>query len=106
MPPVPLTLDQALGQCVRQARKDAGLTQPQAAQLLGRVQSFVSNTETGKQGLKVSELFTLARLYKRPVSWFIEECITRTTRETNSASDDDKQDSEADVDNDAHETHE
>ncbi|WP_246197439.1 helix-turn-helix domain-containing protein [Pseudoxanthomonas sacheonensis] len=45
-----------------QARKDAGLTQQQLADKLGRPQSFVSKTENGERRIDVVEFLELCRL--------------------------------------------
>lgn len=46
------------------ARKTAGLTQSQVADLLGRPQSFVSKYECGERRLDVIEFLEVARILK------------------------------------------
>lgn len=58
---------------LRQARRDAGLTQVVVAERLGRSQSFVTKAETGERRLDVVELRLFARLYKKRVSYFFGE---------------------------------
>lgn len=58
---------------LRQARKDAGLTQVEVARRLGRSQSFVTKAETGERRLDVTELRAFARLYGKRVSYFFGE---------------------------------
>ncbi len=53
---------------LRQARKEAGLTQVEVAKQLKRSQSFVTKAETGERRLDVVELKAFARLYKKPTS--------------------------------------
>jgi transcriptional regulator with XRE-family HTH domain len=60
----------ALAAKLRDARKDAGLTQEEAARLLGKPQSFVSKLESGERRLDAVELLTIAQLYKKDVSFF------------------------------------
>jgi len=60
----------ALAARLRQARREAGLTQQQAARLLGKPQSFVSKLENGERRLDAIELLTIAQLYKKNVSFF------------------------------------
>jgi transcriptional regulator with XRE-family HTH domain len=61
------------------ARSDAGLTQRQAADLLGRTQSFVAKSETGERRVDVVELVAFARIYKRDVLAFLpDDTRTRT----------------------------
>ena len=46
-----------------QARLDAGLTQMEVAQKLGKPQSFVSRSETGARRIDVIELKAFAEIY-------------------------------------------
>ncbi len=63
---------------LRRARLEAGLTQAQVAKALGRPQSFVSKCESGERRLDVVELEEFARVYAKPVSYFL-----RTQRRKN-----------------------
>jgi transcriptional regulator with XRE-family HTH domain len=65
--------EQVLLRRLRQARRDAGLTQVDVAGRLGRSQSFVTKVETGERRLDVVELRAFARLYRKPVSYFFGE---------------------------------
>jgi len=56
---------------LRSAREDAGLTQVQVARQLSRTQAFVSKSESGDRRVDVIELKTFARLYRKPVSYFL-----------------------------------
>lgn len=58
---------------LRQARKDAGLTQVEVARRLGRTQSFVTKAERGERRLDVVELRAFARIYKKRASFFFGE---------------------------------
>lgn len=53
-----------------QAREAAGLTQREAAALLGRAQSFVAKSESGERRVDVVELLEFAKAYKRPIAFF------------------------------------
>ena len=53
------------------ARVDAGLTQVQVAERLRIPQSQVSRMETGERRVDVIELDTLARVYRKPLSFFV-----------------------------------
>ena len=55
---------------LRQARKDAHLTQVEVATLLSRPQSFVSKSESGERRVDFVELRHLARIYRKPLSFF------------------------------------
>ena len=61
---------------LRLAREEAGLTQAQVADALGKAQSFVSKIETGERRLDFIELQELCKLYGKYISYF-EEDITR-----------------------------
>ena len=56
---------------LKAARLDAGLTQAEAARALGRPQSFLSKCESGERRLDVIELEELARVYRKPLTWFL-----------------------------------
>jgi transcriptional regulator with XRE-family HTH domain len=56
---------------LKAARRRAGLTQAEVAQRLGRPQSFVSKCESGERRVDVIELAAFARLYRRPMSFFV-----------------------------------
>ncbi len=57
-------------QRLRQARRDADLTQVDVARTLRRPQSFVSKCESGERRVDVIELQELARLYRKPLDFF------------------------------------
>lgn len=58
---------------LRHARKDAHLSQAAVASLLDKPQSFVSKVETGERRLDFVELQFLARIYKKPLSYFQDD---------------------------------
>jgi transcriptional regulator with XRE-family HTH domain len=58
-------------QRLKRARRDAGLTQAEAAVLVGRPQSDISKIETNNLTLDPIELWELARAYGRPVTDFL-----------------------------------
>jgi transcriptional regulator with XRE-family HTH domain len=55
---------------LKQARLNAGFTQAEVAQLLSRPQSFVSKSESGERRVDFIELRHLAKIYKKPISFF------------------------------------
>ena len=56
---------------LRKARLAAGLTQAQVAASMGKPQSFVSKCEAGERRLDLVEVQEFARLYRRPLSYFL-----------------------------------
>jgi transcriptional regulator with XRE-family HTH domain len=60
----------ALAGRLRQARKDAGLTQVQAAERLRKPQSFISKCESGERRVDALDLMAFAKAYRKPLSFF------------------------------------
>jgi transcriptional regulator with XRE-family HTH domain len=56
---------------LRQARRDAGLTQAQVAERLGLRQTFVSKVELGERRIDPVELRRFAELYGRDMDYFL-----------------------------------
>jgi transcriptional regulator with XRE-family HTH domain len=56
---------------LRQAREAAGLTQAEVARTFRRPQSFLSKCESGERRVDVIELEDFARLYKKPIRFFL-----------------------------------
>lgn len=54
------------------ARKQAGITQIAAAKMLRRPQSFISKCESGERRVDVVELQEFARLYRKPLTFFVD----------------------------------
>lgn len=57
---------------LREAREAAGLTQQEAAEKLGKPQSYISKIERGERRIDVTELAELARMYNKKVSYFLD----------------------------------
>lgn len=55
------------------ARKQVGFDQKQVAKHLGVTQSLVSKIESGQVRLDVTQLLELARLYKKHITFFLEQ---------------------------------
>ena len=49
----------------------AGMTQEKVAEHLGKPQSFVSKVETGERRIDPTELEKFAKLYGKPVTFFL-----------------------------------
>ena len=54
------------------ARQRAGLTQKEAAAALGQRQPWVSKCEAGQRRVDVIELLDFARVYRVPLTFFLE----------------------------------
>ena len=61
---------QALAQKLRLARKNAGLTQVEAAQRLGVTQSWVSKVESGDARIYFLDVEEMAAVYGVDLVWF------------------------------------
>lgn len=61
---------------LKQARLAAGLTQGQAAQRLGKPQSYVSKCESGERRVDVVELAAFARVYGVRLPFFADRPTT------------------------------
>lgn len=60
-----------LGRRIRQARKDAGLSQVRLAELLNTTQSAVSLYEGGQRSVGIDMLLNVARILNRPLHYFL-----------------------------------
>lgn len=58
---------------LRQARKEAGLTQIAVASALRRTQTFVSKCELGERRIDPVDLADFARLYQQPLTYFLPD---------------------------------
>ncbi len=56
---------------LKKARQEAGLDQMKAAKLLGKTQSHVSKVEAVQRRIDVVALKEYARIYKKPVDYFL-----------------------------------
>ena len=55
---------------LKAARVETGLTQKDVAERLNKPQSYISKCESGERRLDIVELNKLAKLYKKPLSFF------------------------------------
>lgn len=60
MPAAPSSIYSRIGQLIRAARREAGLTQDQVAERLGLTRTSITNIESGRQRFQVHVLFLLA----------------------------------------------
>ncbi len=57
---------------LREARRDAGLTQADVASALRKPLSFTSKCELGERRVDFVELVAFARLYRKPLEYFAD----------------------------------
>lgn len=57
---------------LRNARNEANLMQVDVAKKLKKPQSYVSKIERGERRIDVAELSILAKIYKKPLEYFIK----------------------------------
>jgi transcriptional regulator with XRE-family HTH domain len=69
---------------LREAREEAGLTQAEVAASFERPQSFVSKCESGERRIDPTELKMFAKLYRKPVTYFLGERTESTVEVTKS----------------------
>ena len=55
-----------------EARNQAGLMQVDVAQKLKKPQSYISKIERGERRVDVTELSILAKIYKKPLDYFVK----------------------------------
>ena len=56
---------------LREARRKAGLTQVEVTKALKRPQSYVTKCELGERRMDPIDLQRFAKLYRRPLSYFL-----------------------------------
>lgn len=69
-----------LAELLRRARKEAGLTQVQAAKGVNKPQSFISKCESGERRIDALELMTFARVYGKQLRYFEPRDVTTGQR--------------------------
>ena len=57
---------------LKKARQEAGLDQAEVAKLLGKTQSHISKVEAGQRRIDIVALKEYAKLYKKPLDFFIK----------------------------------
>tara|TARA_R110002049_G_scaffold265590_1_gene441730 strand:- start:12083 stop:12475 length:393 start_codon:yes stop_codon:yes gene_type:complete len=62
-----------LGKKLREARSYVGFTQDEVASALGIPRTSLSELEAGKRRVDVQELTRLSKLYRQPISFFLDE---------------------------------
>jgi transcriptional regulator with XRE-family HTH domain len=57
---------------LKNARIKTGLTQKEVAKIIGKPQSYISKCESGERRLDVTELNKFAKIYKKPLDFFVK----------------------------------
>ncbi len=57
---------------LKKARLESGLDQITVAKLLKRTQSIVSKIESGQMRIDVIQLIKFAKIYKKPLGYFVK----------------------------------
>jgi transcriptional regulator with XRE-family HTH domain len=70
-------LRQLLGQLLRQARLDAGMTQAQVAEILGKPQTYVSKWERAKRRACLPEFMDFVSIYDKPLEYYLDPVLER-----------------------------
>lgn len=69
--PVPNKFTVAMGELVRKAREEAGLTQADLAEMIYRRRATISDIETGKSEVGTTTLALIAAALDKPITYFI-----------------------------------
>jgi len=77
-------LQEAIGEKIKRAREEKGLTQKQLGEFLGYSPMGISHFEKGIREMKVSDLRKLAGFFGRDVSYFLSAGSTLFRAENNS----------------------
>src|SRR4051812_19178903 len=64
--------NKSIGERLQAARRALGLTQTDVGKRMEMVTSTVSAIEAGKRAVSGAELYAFARIYGRPVAYFLE----------------------------------
>jgi len=57
---------------LKKARQEAGLEQEQVAKILKKTQSYISKIESGQRRIDIVALKEFARIYKKPLDFFVK----------------------------------
>lgn len=58
---------------LRKARLEANLNQEDVAKLLGKTQSHISKIEAGQRRIDIVQLKEFAKVYKKPINFFVKK---------------------------------
>lgn len=70
-----------IGNRIREARKDAGMTQAELGSHLELTQGMINKIETGQSAITLANLFKLAEVLNRPLAYFLGINVGELTAE-------------------------
>ena len=81
----PSHVDHQVGRRIRQARRDAKLTQEQLGNLIGLTFQQVQKYEKGVNRVSAGTLYEIAQVFELPISWFFDEPVVSRIADVNEA---------------------
>lgn len=78
----PSHVDHQVGRRIRQARRDAKLTQEQLGKLIGLTFQQVQKYEKGVNRVSAGTLYEIAQVFELPISWFFDEQVVNRIADT------------------------
>lgn len=84
--PNPNKFTLAMGELIKKAREEAGLSQAELANLVYRRRATVSDMENGKVEVSAGSLALLAAALNKPITYFFPNWMKREIREENLSS--------------------
>ena len=81
----PSHVDHQVGRRIRQARRDAKLTQEQLGNMIGLTFQQVQKYEKGVNRVSAGTLYEIAQVLDLPISWFFDEDVVNRIGESEAA---------------------
>ncbi|NEO27718.1 MAG: helix-turn-helix transcriptional regulator [Kamptonema sp. SIO4C4] len=78
----PSHVDHQVGRRIRQARRDAKLTQEQLGNMIGLTFQQVQKYEKGVNRVSAGTLYEISQVLDLPISWFFDEDVVNRIGET------------------------
>ena len=78
----PSHVDHQVGRRIRQARRDAKLTQEQLGNMIGLTFQQVQKYEKGVNRVSAGTLYEISQVLDLPISWFFDEEVVNRIGET------------------------
>lgn len=91
-------ISKKIGERVKQAREEKGLTQRELAEYLGYSTMGISYFEQGEREMKISDIHRLASYFGKDISFFLSSGVTLFRGNTDDANDNETSKSLSDFD--------